>query len=122
MRDLAWPWHVWLPQAIPSFELIDHSRFFRLNDETTGLQAEALTAWWRFLALCLGVYTISIRLLVRVIATVGFRRATTHLLIAHSEVSALLDRFDTPSITTEAEANETSAPHSNQTAPLFSGT
>jgi hypothetical protein len=86
-----------------------------------GLQAEALTAWWRFVALCLGVYGIGIRLLVLVIATLGLRRTTTQLLLAQSEVRALLDRFDTPSITTEAEGNDPSVPRSDRAAPLFSG-
>jgi hypothetical protein len=118
---VALPWSGWFADAVPSVELIEASRYFRLHNGSGALEAEALTAWWRFLAASLVVYGVLARMLALLVAHIGFRRATRHLLLAHSEVSALLDRLDTPLVTARADSAEAARAETDGAAPLFGG-
>jgi len=98
IQALALPWSTWLPEAVPSNELIEQSRFFRLQDGERNLSAQALTGWWKFIAMCLLVYGIGFRLLAAWFASVNVKKATAEILMQHSEVTGLLDRFNAPSM------------------------
>lgn len=96
IQALALPWVSWFPEAVPSSELIEQSRFYRLEDGVRELSAKALTGWWKFIAMCLVVYGIGFRLLAAWFANINCKKATEEMLMQHSEVTALLDRFNAP--------------------------
>jgi hypothetical protein len=96
IQALATPWATWLPEAVPSNQLIEQSRFYRLEDGVRELSAEALTGWWKFIAMCLLVYGIGFRLLAAWLASMKYKTATEDMLMQHSEVTALLERFNAP--------------------------
>ena len=97
IQALALPWSAWFPEAMPSNELVEQSRFFRLQDGERNLSAQALTGWWKFIAMCLLVYGIGFRFLAAWFANMKVKKATEEMLMQHSEVTALLDRFNAPS-------------------------
>lgn len=96
IQNLAIPWAAWFPEAVPSNQLIEQSRFFRLENGVSELSAQALTGWWKFIAMCLLVYGIGFRLLAAWFANLNYKKAVENMLLQHSEVTALLDRFNAP--------------------------
>ena len=102
IHALATPWSAWLPEAVPSHQLIEESRFYRLENGVRVLSAEALTGWWKFIAMCLLVYGVGFRVLAAGFASINYKKATDALLMQHSEVTALLERFNAPTKLHEA--------------------
>lgn len=96
IQAFAWPWSTWFPEALPANNLIEQSRFFRLENDTSTLSALTLTGWWKYIAMCLLVYGIGFRLLALWFASFNYNKAVENLLMQHSEVTALLDRFNLP--------------------------
>lgn len=121
IRLIASPWSSWLPGAVPDFGLIEQSRYFRLAADPSLLSAEALTPWWRFLALSIVTYGVVPRALVFAIALHRAHAAERTLLLAHPEVRALLDRLDSPEIVSAANGAEPTPTASGAAAPLFQG-
>jgi len=118
IHALALPWSSWLPQAVPTSELIEQSRYFRLEDAERNLSAAALTGWWKFIAMCLLVYGIGFRVLAAWFASMNCKRAITEMLMQHSEVTGLLDRFNAPS-NLHDEAPVVTADHAEQNLAGF---
>ncbi len=96
IQAFASPWSAWLPEAVPSNQLIEQSRFYRLDDGVRTLSADILTGWWKFIAMCLLVYGIGFRVLAAWLARVKYKAATESMLMQHSETIALLERFNAP--------------------------
>lgn len=101
IQTLATPWAAWFPEAVPTNQLIEQSRFFRLENGVSELSAQTLTGWWKFIAMCLLVYGIGFRLLAAWFAHFNYKKAVENMLLQHSEVTALLDRFDAPQNVTD---------------------
>jgi len=100
---LATPWSAWLPQAVPDLALTEASRFNRL--ETGGVSAARavlLGAWWPFVVMCVVTYGLAPRLLLLIVGAWRLRTATRAWLLGSADVTALLDRLDSPSVTYEA--------------------
>lgn len=94
---LSAPWAAWLPQAAPDAGLVEASRYFRLEEGRMQLdRVERLGGWWPFVLMTMLVYGALPRLLLMLIAVWRLRRATARLVVEDPEVTALLDRLDTP--------------------------
>jgi len=61
-QALAWPWHALWPEAVPSLQLVEQTRFFRV-DESAALEGQQLGQWWRFLLMNLLSYVLLPRVL-----------------------------------------------------------
>jgi hypothetical protein len=97
---LAGPWSAWLPAAVPDLTLTEASRYVRLAaGETSRVEAVRLGEWWPFVLMVLICYGLLPRLLLLGFGSWRARRATRALLLENSEVTALLDRLDSPSVT-----------------------
>ena len=106
---VAWPWSMWLPQAVPSAELIGQSHYFRLGGRLSSdmvANAAMLGEWWKFLAMTTLFYALLLRLLFLFIAALGLRRATTRAILSLEGVRELLREMREPLITTQAPTNE----------------
>jgi hypothetical protein len=105
---VAAPWAAWLPQAVPSEELIASSQFFRLAEiAAPQREATAFTGWWPFLLASIIAYGLLPRLVLLVVAAQRLRASTCKLLLEDARVTALLDRMSSPSV--ELGARETEA-------------
>lgn len=94
-RLLATPWREFWPAAVPSAELIEHSRFFRLaSSAPTAIAASELTGWWPFLLAALMTYGLLPRCCLLLLASIRLRAATRNLLLEDPRVRALLDRMN----------------------------
>lgn len=102
---ISLPWSAWLPSGVPSAELIDISRFYRLESGSDVLvPAARLTGWWPFLVATLVVYGMGPRAIMLVVAATRVRAATRDLLLHEPEVRALIDRMDTPAVVLDGAA------------------
>ena len=111
---IAWPWHAWLPSAVPDLALVERSQFFRL-DGTRALDvgaSRALAGWWSFAVLAVVTYGLLPRFIFFAICVVRLRAATRALLTDDARVAALLDRMAAPAVETAADAPEDARPAS----------
>ncbi len=90
-EGLAAPWRLWLPDAVPTLDLVHATQYYRLDAAYVNAPAGARVqdaavagGWWPFLLMCLLVYGLLPRLALVVWGSVGMNRAFKKL------------RFDTP--------------------------
>jgi hypothetical protein len=100
VHAIAWPWHAFVPSAVPSAELIAESQYFRLDSELAS--GRALAAWWPFTLLTIVTYGLLPRLVMLVVAGTRLRAAERALLLDDARVTALLDRMASPALETAA--------------------
>ena len=105
VHAIAWPWHASVPSAVPSAELVEQSRFFRLDSGGVA-SGRALTAWWPFTLLTLVTYGLLPRLVLLGVAVVRLRAAESALLLDDPRVTALVDRMASPAVETAAAEHE----------------
>lgn len=92
---VAWPWHAWLPQAVPSLELVEQSRYFRAGGRVVSDPAR-LGNWWRFLAMAWLGYVVVPRLLLWQWERLHVAWRARRLLARHPGRAALRERCATP--------------------------
>src|SRR5688572_18321144 len=115
VHAIAWPWHAFVPSAVPSAELIAESQFFRLDSGAAN--GRALALWWPFTLLTIVTYGLIPRLVLFVIAGARLRAAERALLLDDARGTALLDRMASPAVeTAAAEHGETAATHASGAA------
>jgi len=112
LNTLAWPWHSLFPDAVPSPELVEVSRYYRLDQGSLANGPEAaarLGGWWPFLVAAVVCYGLLPRLLTLVLS---WRRLQHHLGSALTRLPGapeLLARMNSPLISTAALRPETAA-------------
>lgn len=110
---LSVPWAEVFPAARPSMELVESTRFVRLDGEFVDEKPEnALRAggWWPFLLAATVTYGLLPRVLALGGAIVLVRREMRRALARSAEVRALKERLRTPSVAFEADSVEASVP------------
>lgn len=112
---LAWPWSGFAPTAVPSAELVEASRFYRLEtggygSATTVEQAARLGDWWPFLVGALVTYGLFPRLITLLVSWLRFRHHLRHALVRLPGAPELLARMNTPLISTAALGPEVPSP------------
>lgn len=102
---LSEPW-VWaLESARPTVELIEESRFFRLEGWSGQLHDAAfIGGWWPFLLMALLVYGLLPRMGLLVLSEVRIRRMLATIPLDHGEFQALFERLTGPRITTWSDS------------------
>jgi hypothetical protein len=96
---LSAPWFWFWPEARPSLELVEATRFARFDGAYVGASdAASLLAggWWRFLAAATVIYGLVPRLLALVAGWMLFRAEMRRALARNSRVQELTERLRTP--------------------------
>jgi len=123
---LTIPWRDWLPIAVPTLDLVEASRFFRLEASVPLERAMQLGGWWPFVMMVIVVYGLVPRVAFLLYANFRVRKATKELLLKNPEVTALLDRLKAPAVSfdpltsneSDLENETTSGPTSASLAGL----
>ncbi|MEM7466162.1 MAG: DUF2868 domain-containing protein [Pseudomonadota bacterium] len=102
-KTIALPWAALFPASVPDAELVEISRFFRLNHVGDRLLAEQLTAWWPFLALNIIFYGVILRSLLLLLAWWQCGRSLESAFLRDPQITGLLDRMYTPIVSNSAE-------------------
>ena len=104
---IAIPWSSLFPDAVPSLELVEASRYFRLNAEY--LQSPAYTnlpqivaGWWKFLILSLIFYGLMPRIIIFSFAKLKLRRVLIKLPLKSADFESLYDRLTRPLVENQA--------------------
>ena len=122
---LAAPWREFWPAAVPSADLIEHSRFYRLaSAPPTAIAASELTGWWPFLLAAITTYGLLPRCFLLLFASVRLRAATRNLLLDDPRVRALLDRMNAAEVHLGSDIKEAARVFPDaeaQSAPTMSG-
>jgi len=106
---LSSPWKTWMPSAVPSYELVEQSQYFRLGgklEEQMLNHASQLGEWWKFLAMSTLVYVVGLRVLLYFLLTYQFTTIldkSAHKLAGAKE---LLAQINEPIIHTQAVEHE----------------
>lgn len=111
-QTLSLPWQSWLPLAHPSQELVEASRFYRMN---THNNPALLGQWWPFVAMCILVWGILPRLIMLLVTQRRLRWHTQRALLNHPEVTATLHHLRTTTVGYEADI--TTLPSSDEVSP-----
>ena len=104
---IAIPWSCLFPDVVPSLELVEASRYFRLNAEY--LQSPTYTnlpqvvgGWWKFLILSLIFYGLLPRIIILSFAKLKLKRVLTKLPLKSADFESLYDRLTHPLFETQA--------------------
>ncbi len=104
---LSWPWHAWLPAAVPDLPLIEASHYFRLqNGAANGVSPKVLGHWWPFVMLCLAFYGLLPRLLLLLFCKARLSSAYVQTLQHFPGRKELLTRLNSALIETRASEHE----------------
>ncbi len=113
-QALSLPWRELLPVAVPTPELVQATRFFRLNegmlpDATGAFRADpaALGQWWPFLLACMLCYGLLPRLLLLALALTRLRVHLRRAIVQTPGAAALLERMNAPLVETRSPQAET---------------
>jgi hypothetical protein len=115
LAALSWPWHSLFPDAVPSPELVDISRYYRLDEGAlanapgAAERAARLGGWWPFLVAAVVCYGLLPRLLTLVFSWLRFRHHVARALPRLPGAPELLARMNSPLISTAALRPETAA-------------
>ncbi|AJD49750.1 hypothetical protein S7S_16690 [Isoalcanivorax pacificus W11-5] len=92
VRTLALPW-AWWPTAVPTYELIEASHFFRLGGEVDAGNPALLGRWWPFLACLWTVYALLPRYLMLRWCRYRWRSTLRQTLLNHPLYRQTLSQF-----------------------------
>ena len=112
---IAYPWREFIPEALPSLELIQKSQYFRLGGRLGSElidNASLLGEWWKFLAMSTIFYAIVLRVPLWIFASIRLDRVikSSTLILARD----ILSQMREPIITTQAVDSETPLPQSQE--------
>ncbi len=106
---LAWPWRSWLPQAVPSLDLVEQSRYFRIGNAAVSDPAR-LGDWWTFLAMLWFFYALLPRLLLLALSHAQLSWRARQLLATHPGRAAWRQRCDTPWVSNGGDVTANNPP------------
>lgn len=119
-KGISWPWHSVVPAAVPDLQLVETSRYYRLQGQLRNgdWQAEQLGSWWIYILMCVLVYGLLPRLLALIISGVQYDRAVSGAMTSASGANQILARMSSPLVSTIAEGEDDSAITKNVRPPL----
>ena len=108
---IAFAWRDFVPEAVPSLELIEQSRYFRLGEKVDARMirhASMLGEWWKFLLCSALFYAIILRFGMFLLAKIGLRRALKKSILSQKSAVRLLYEMNEPLIASTADGAEDS--------------
>lgn len=121
VRGLAIPWAGWLPDAVPTRELVAASRFSRLQGGfPSGATEMVVGQWWQFLVAAVVTYGLVPRVVLWLTARALKRSALARIPVDTPDVQLILHRLTAPRIETRAQdaPPPSAVVPAGQTAPL----
>lgn len=108
LSGFSWPWHTLVPEAVPSLELVENSRYFRLDEGSLGSNDHVaktparLGEWWPFLIAAVICYGLLLRLTTLIISWIRLRHHLQQALVQLPGSVELLVRMNSPLVSTSA--------------------
>jgi hypothetical protein len=95
---LSWPWREHFSQAVPTLQLIDASRYYRLESGVPATDAYVFGLWWPFVAMCLFVYGFLPRVFMWCLSYYQLIRVSKKTAFLVPGVSDVLERMNNASV------------------------
>ena len=108
---IAFAWRDFVPGAVPSLELIEQSRYFRLGEKVDAQMirhASMLGEWWKFLLCAALFYAIILRFGMILLAKIGLKRALKRSILSQKSAVQLLREINEPLIASSTDDIESS--------------
>lgn len=105
LHYLAWPWARWLPEALPSLDLISASQFYRI-EQTSITDPSVLGGWWPYLVMSWISYALLPRLLLLLASLLLCQRSLQQQLLQHPAAQGLQQRLNTPWVESSNQARQ----------------
>jgi len=108
LQLIAVPWKQILPMAVPGPELVEISRFYRLETALRSGSTEAgqLGTWWIYILMCLLIYGLLPRLIALIAYGIRYDRVVAQGLLASQGASQVLARMRSPLVSTQSETQD----------------
>ncbi len=105
---LSLPWNQFLPAAVPTEELVETSRYYRLQGQLRSSEwhPDQLGTWWLYILMAVTVYGLLPRLIAMVISGGRYDKAISSEIGKTSGVHQVVARMNSPLISTGSEARE----------------
>lgn len=120
---LALPWRAWLPAARPTLELVELTRYSRLEGSYLAaasgraLDPVVVGGWWRFLVVATATYGLLPRVLSWGAARAARAWALRHIALDTPDVERVVRRLLSPLVQTRAPEAEAGPPRAGVSAP-----
>jgi len=99
LNFFALPWKNFLPTFAPSLELVESSKFFRLNSNF--LDAQTLALWWKYLFLVTLTYSVILRGIVFLISYYFYKKTLKEVILNDSK--EFIKAFKNPIISIKSD-------------------
>ena len=99
---LSAPWSGWLPEAVPSRELIESTLYYRRTGVPSGESPGRWGGWWPFLVASMAVYGLMPRLLLLGLGWWRFSGVLRAAMSSAAGAGGVVDRLTTEAISTQA--------------------
>ena len=105
VSSIATPWASFFSDLVPTIDLVESTRYFRLDDSYSGLHSSALTAggWWPFLICTLIFYSLAPRFIFLMISSGILLRAQNRVPFLSAEWDSLYRRLTSPIFSSQTE-------------------
>ncbi|CAH9018972.1 DUF2868 domain-containing protein [Candidatus Nitrosacidococcus sp. I8] len=114
IQKLAFPWHVWIKEAVPSFDLVEVTKYYRLHKgilpnaiKLDPKDVALLGQWWQFLFMAVSVYGLLPRLGMLIFTYKQAQTALDKALLRTPGAQQILDRMNYAVIETTAGTSDT---------------
>ncbi len=101
-HGLSLPWNQFVPAAVPTEELVDSSRFYRLQSQLhkTDWNPDQLGTWWLYILMAVIVYGLLPRLIALICSGVRYDQAIANAINLSPGINQVLARMNSPLVTT----------------------
>ena len=108
LEFVARPWARLWPDASPSLDLVEATRFFRVEsgNHVHFVDPIVFGGWWPFLVMAIGIYSVLPRLVALIGLDYWLSRELRRAMLLTPGVDRLFDRLETPIVESRAEEAE----------------
>jgi hypothetical protein len=85
---------------VPSYELVEISRYYRFEKDAARISAQLFGSWWRFVAMCLFVYGLLPRIVLWLLCSMHLSTISARTIILLPGVKDVLERMNSKKVST----------------------
>ncbi|MBN2419607.1 MAG: DUF2868 domain-containing protein [Deltaproteobacteria bacterium] len=108
VKVISSPWALFSSDLVPTIDLVESTRYFRLDGSYSGIHSSALTAggWWPFLLCILIFYGLIPRLILLVFSRLALVHAQKQVPFLSADLDSLYRRLTSPVFSSQTENPE----------------
>ncbi len=92
--SISRPWNDFVEHAVPTEELVENSRYYKLQDKLEKFEAKVYGYWWPFVVMSLIVYGLIPRIFTYLYSLINLNKTITNTALIIPGVNDVLDRMN----------------------------